>query len=378
MVTNVKVRVTFLIENWVNVPLNVRVFELAKHLDKLGIRSDIYSLGLNLLSSPIPKIVKPNYVIYNDVRVRLIPNVYLGWRLGTFLAGCLLAGTLADGVIIVKHPLIARVLHNINRRYILDYEDVLSVLNYSRRQFRDYYRNLRLEKFAYKNADLIITENDYLARYISSICDDAIVDVIPNGVDLRLFSPDVVNVRPLFAGERVVLGFVGKSVSLERTSIFFKCLKYVSERNRNKMEVLLVGPFNSSAYRLIRKYIRQVNITGYVPHPDVPRFIGMMDICLNPRIDFYFSRSTKNLEYAAMGRPIVATDVPSNSFVKESSCGLLSKPSAEDFAKCIETLIEDPNLAVDLAKNGLRAVKNFDWRVLAEKYKSLLMKSSLV
>jgi glycosyltransferase involved in cell wall biosynthesis len=79
-----------------------------------------------------------------------------------------------------------------------------------------------------------------------------------------------------------------------------------------------------------------------------------------------------------MGRPIVATDVPSNSFVKVSSCGLLSKPSAEDFAKCIETLIEDPNLAVDLAKNGLRAVKNYDWRVLAEKYKSLLMKSSLV
>jgi hypothetical protein len=131
MVTNVKVRVTFLIENWVNVPLNVRVFELAKHLVKLGIRSDIYSLGLNLLSSPIPKIVKQNYVIYNDVRVRLIPNVYLGWRLGTFLAGCLLAEALADGVIIVKHPLIARVLHNINRRYILDYEDVLSLLNSS-------------------------------------------------------------------------------------------------------------------------------------------------------------------------------------------------------------------------------------------------------
>jgi glycosyltransferase involved in cell wall biosynthesis len=289
-----------------------------------------------------------------------------------------LAGTLAEGVIIVKHPLMTRVLKNINRRYVLDYEDVLSLLNYSRRQFSEYYRNLRLEKLAYKNADLIITENDYLAKYISSICDDAEVAVIPNGVDLQLFSPTIVNVRPLFTGERVVLGFVGKSVSLERTSIFFKCLKYISERNRNKMEVLLVGPFNSTAHQLIKRYIRRVNITGYVPHSDVPRFIGMMDICLNPIIDFHFSRSTKNLEYAAMGRPIVATDVPSNSFVKESSCGLLSKPSAEDFAKCIETLIEDPNLAGDLAKNGLRAVKNFDWSVLAEKYKSLLMKSGLV
>jgi glycosyltransferase involved in cell wall biosynthesis len=79
-----------------------------------------------------------------------------------------------------------------------------------------------------------------------------------------------------------------------------------------------------------------------------------------------------------MGRPIVATDVPSNSFVKESSCGLVSKPNAEDFAKCIETLIEDPDLAVELAKNGLRAVKNFDWIVLADRYKSLLKKNDLI
>jgi glycosyltransferase involved in cell wall biosynthesis len=56
----------------------------------------------------------------------------------------------------------------------------------------------------------------------------------------------------------------------------------------------------------------------------------------------------------------------------------VSKPNAEDFAKCIETLIEDPDLAVELAKNGLRAVKNFDWGVLADRYKPLLLKRDLV
>jgi hypothetical protein len=100
----------------VNVPLNVRVFELVKHLSKLGIRCKVYSLGLNLYSSSISKLVRPNYAVYNGVKVRLVPNAHLGWRRATFLAGCLLAGTLAEDVFIIKHPLIAQVLHNINRR----------------------------------------------------------------------------------------------------------------------------------------------------------------------------------------------------------------------------------------------------------------------
>jgi glycosyltransferase involved in cell wall biosynthesis len=362
----------------VNVPLNVRVFELVKHLSKLGIRCKVYSLGLNLYSSSIPKLVRPNYAVYNGVKVRLVPNAHLGWRRATFLTGCLLAGTLAEDVFIIKHPLIAQVLHNINRRYVLDYEDVLSLLNISRKQFSDYYRNWRLEKRAFMWADLIVTENEYLAKYISNMCNDVEVAVIPNGVDLQVFSSAAIYARPLFTGERVVLGLVGKSVSSERTGVFLKCLKYMSERARDKIEVLLVGPFDISVRELIRKYIRQVNITGYVPHSDVPKFIGLMDVCLNPIIDLHFSRSTKNLEYAAMGRPILATDVPSNSFVKESTCGLVSKPNAEDFAKSIETLIEDPDLAVELAKNGLRAVKNFDWGVLADRYKSLLKKNGLI
>jgi len=369
---------TFLIENWVNAILNVRLFELVRHFLKLGLVCDVYSLGLSLQRNPLPRFFRPAVAKHEGIPVKLIPSVNLPSRRATLLVNCLSAAFLSEGVLVIKHPAVARILHSMGRNYILDYEDVLSLFYASRKLVRDYYSAWKLERIVFKGADLVVTENEYLAKYISNLSDGVEVAVIPNGVELELFSPHAVNAKSLFSGERVSLGFVGKSLSSQRTELFFRSLRYLPKKVLENVEIILVGPFDSSVLGLLKKHVAHVNIVGHVSHFEVPRFIGNMDICLNPIVDVHFSRSTKNLEYAAMGRPTVATDVPSNSFVKENNCGIVCKLSPEDFAKGIETLVYDQNMAVDLAKNGLRAVRDYDWNVLARKYKSLIEKKGLI
>jgi glycosyltransferase involved in cell wall biosynthesis len=93
--------------------------------------------------------------------------------------------------------------------------------------------------------------------------------------------------------------------------------------------------------------------TGEVPHSEIPVYIAAMDIAIIPDFNTYGS-PMKLFEYMAMGKAIVAPDVPPiKEIVEEGKTALVfERKNSIQAVKCIEALIRDKELRNKL---GIRA-----------------------
>src|SRR5437016_14036242 len=90
------------------------------------------------------------------------------------------------------------------------------------------------------------------------------------------------------------------------------------------------------------------------------RYLSAADICVAPEpANDYNNRSTfvKILEYMAVGKPIVAFDLPETRHSAEGAA-LYARPNdAQDFAKKLSTLIPNPRLRQSMGESGQRRAK---------------------
>lgn len=80
------------------------------------------------------------------------------------------------------------------------------------------------------------------------------------------------------------------------------------------------------------------------------------------------------IEAMALGLPIISTNVGGLPFLIENEReGILVPPDDADlFAAAIQRLLEEPELAATLSKNGRLKVEKFDWEVVKHSWISLL------
>ena len=85
--------------------------------------------------------------------------------------------------------------------------------------------------------------------------------------------------------------------------------------------------------------------TGWIPDEDMIRYLSTADICVDPDPSNPFNdRCTmvKMMEYMALGKPIVAFDLPEHR-VTAQDAAVYARPNDElDFAQHIATLMDDP------------------------------------
>ncbi|GAI20304.1 unnamed protein product, partial [marine sediment metagenome] len=134
--------------------------------------------------------------------------------------------------------------------------------------------------------------------------------IIPNGVDLEHFSPDVLPIDEFCDGKVNIL-FVGR---LEKR----KGLNYLLEAYRQaKREVpncrlIVVGPGtrlrNKYEKHIMRKGIRDVVFVGFAGYDELPRYYKTADIFCAPATRGE-SFGIILLEAMAMGKPIVASNI---------------------------------------------------------------------
>ena len=96
------------------------------------------------------------------------------------------------------------------------------------------------------------------------------------------------------------------------------------------------------------------------------RGVTAFHICCAPAIG-HESFGIVLLEAMALGKPVVASDIPGYAGVLTNAQeGLLVKPrSAHDLAKAISRLVEDKLLRDRLGRQGLATVQNYSWEKVA-------------
>lgn len=282
-----------------------------------------------------------------------------------------------DAVIVCSPPdvlmLAARPLRQRGAAAIFDHHDLspeLFVEKFGRRG--PLHRALlTAERFALRNADVVMTTNDSyaeLARERDGVSDDRIF-VVRNG-------PDPARIYPVDPDPAVRRGFerlvcwVGRMSTQEGLELLIDAAEVlVHGRGRDDVGFAIVGPGDARPTLETRVRLHgigdAVQFPGRVDDGLLRRYMATADVCVSvdapsPMNDA--STMTKVIEYMVMGRPIVQFPLRETRRV----CGdttLYARPGDPgDLAACIEELLDDPSRAAELGRRAReRAVDGLLW-----------------
>jgi glycosyltransferase involved in cell wall biosynthesis len=211
------------------------------------------------------------------------------------------------------------------------------------------------------------------------------VVVVPNGAAPDAFNRverDPALARSLGLGpDEVVIGYVGSLVTYEGLDLLVEAMALLRDRKR-RARAVIVGDGARERARLETLagqlgVLDRVLLAGPVPHCEVPRWHGLLDVFAMPRRDERVCRVVaplKPLEAMAAGRAVVVPDLPAlREVVRDGDTGVtVPAGDAGALARALEELIDAPQRRRALgraAREWVRAERT--WAGAAERYRRL-------
>jgi len=111
-----------------------------------------------------------------------------------------------------------------------------------------------------------------------------------------------------------------------------------------------------------------VNFTGYIPYEEVPPYIACADVCIAPMLDDV-GTPNKVLEYFAMGKATVSSEIPGLTALIDCECLLYFQPGNEiELAERILELYHSPEKRASLGKTAQEFYSKYRWSVMKQSY----------
>jgi phosphatidylinositol alpha-mannosyltransferase len=195
-------------------------------------------------------------------------------------------------------------------------------------------------------------------------------NIIPNGVDLEHFSPDVAPIEEFKDGKLNIL-FVSRLEKRKGLNYLLQAFRQVKEEIPN-CRLIVVGP----GTRLRRRYeryvakngLKDVIFVGLVSYDELPRYYQTADIFCAPAIGSE-SFGIILLEAMAMSKPIVASSIEGYaSVISHGVDGLLVPPADKDkLAKALISLINDESLRRQMGAKGRAKALEHSWERISQR-----------
>jgi glycosyltransferase involved in cell wall biosynthesis len=220
-------------------------------------------------------------------------------------------------------------------------------------------------------SDLVFAQGPELAEHCSRVLTG--VRIVPYGVDLELFSiretaamaSHDANTQPLsFLRDlkRPIIGYVGgvhRHVDID--------LLEAMARARANWSWVYVGPIQIKTTKL--KGLDNVHLFGHRPHRELPNYIAQFDVCTVPYMKSAYTRTvvpTKINEYLAMGKPVIATPLPSVcDFNRQHDVMSIADTNPPSFIRAIEHALASPGDRATTDRRR-RVAALSDWRMRLE------------
>lgn len=324
----------------------------------------------------------------NGVRVYRYPEPRAGdgligylWEYGysmlaTFWLSVIVWVTAGFDVIHAHNPpdlfaLLAAFYKLFGKRFVFDHHDLSPEMYYARflgEGSRTLHRALLFfEKLSFRLADHVIATNESYKRIAvgrGRVPEDR-VTVVRNGPELtrvRLADPD----PKLRRKAAHILGYVGVMGFQDGVDHFIRALSHlVNDLNRTDFYGVIIG--KGDAVESLKSLTTELGLdpyvwfTGRISDEDLLKYLSTADICIDPDPSNPFNdRSTmiKMTEYMALGKPIVAFDLPEHR-VTAQDAAVYACPNEElDFARQIAALMDDPQRRARMGQIGRERVEN--------------------
>ncbi|MDP3957978.1 MAG: glycosyltransferase [bacterium] len=200
-----------------------------------------------------------------------------------------------------------------------------------------------------------------------SVRDDALC-YEPNAVDIGKFriaatGQSARSTLNLPAGKKIVV-YTGHLYRWKGVDV----LAAAAEKLSDEYLVAFVGGTAEETGAFREKYGCRANIliAGFRPHDEIPLWQKAADVLVLPNtakenISAYYTSPMKLFEYAASGRPIVASDIPSiRELLSENTAFLVAPDNPKALALGIRRACEDKDRN-ERAKRAFAWVKNHTW-----------------
>ena len=195
-------------------------------------------------------------------------------------------------------------------------------------------------------------------------------EIIPNGIDLERFSPDVSPIEEYCDGKLNIL-FVGRLEFRKGVNYLLKAYLQVKREIPNS-RLIIVGP----GTRLRKRYekwirhnaLKDVVFVGYATYSDLPRYYKTADVFCAPAT----SRESFGivlLEAMAIGKPIVATNIDGYASVAtHGEEGWLVPPrDSRKLAQALVSVMDDEALRQQMGAKGRRTAEQYSWECVAQR-----------
>jgi len=224
----------------------------------------------------------------------------------------------------------------------------------------------RSEQYVFQNVDGIVVLLHTLARFLRELYHVEKIPIVkvPHAAEKTPF-------RFTHTGQRTIC-YIGQLYPMQGVEILIEAMGYL-----DNARLSIIGGSSSDIDRLRnlaaeKNVDNRIDFHGFVePRMVIEKARGadIMVICALDRGDRRYAAHTKLYEYMAMGKPIVAVDLPSiREEVKDRENILLVAPEdPKSLAEGIAEILNNPELAEYLAVNAHASADEFSWEKKAER-----------
>jgi len=256
----------------------------------------------------------------------------------------------------------------------ISYTDFLSIFLYENPHYPkfvvDFFFNI--EKSTAKCFDKIFVVTPKMKKILvdSGVNEKKIV-ISYDGVDTRLFNPLSISKNKILEIKKEI-GFKNKIVIFHGTIEYHHGIGFINEvikktlRIDKEINFIIIG--GGPAFNELKKIEgKNVKLMGFVPHEKIPPYIAAADVGIIPyrkNLNLDMVLTLKLLEYLAMGKPVVCTDLESVKEIFGRTGFVMISNNSSEFSNNISALIKR---RID-SKNIVSLIqKNFSWGVVTEK-----------
>ncbi len=244
------------------------------------------------------------------------------------------------------------------------------------KRFAKQYKILRpFVRWLWHDADAVVAVSSGLREYAFETTEDVPITVIPNAIELSVFTPP----RQREHEGPVRLLFVGRFNAFKNVETLLKAAAHLKKMDIDNFELQLIGDGEqrSTLERLTveKELTRQVHFLGWVDRNSILNFYRQADLFVTATT--WEGMPNTVLEAMACGLPVVASRASGlEELVKEGVNGYLvdiNDPVA--LADRLLDLIDNPYERLRMGKESRRvAEQEFAWEYIAEQYVEIYQK----
>jgi glycosyltransferase involved in cell wall biosynthesis len=217
-----------------------------------------------------------------------------------------------------------------------------------------------------RRADLVLVPTEHARMHLLRTDPrEGRVLLVPPGVDIDHFDWE-----PAPSGDAAdSVVYAGRISAGRGVRLLLSALEIL--KRRRPVKLILAGPVDESFQPLLDEAIAQAGLAadierlGAIDHDDIPRVLAQAVVCVAPASPDSTDRPlagfpTKLLEYMACRRAVVAPRRSSvQEVIEDGTEGLLFTPGdAEDLARAIGRLLDEPGLRDAVAEAGYQRVRD--------------------